>query len=254
MLKDIGAAPVDDLTIIYYSANRLPAQFAEAVREHLKHTAHALRIPIISVTQEPVTLGRNVVVARREPSIWMLYLQVLVGAQLAKTPYLMMCEDDCLYSTGHFVSCRPRYGVDFLFNLNRWSLRTWDKKPCYSHKERSVFSQMLAQRKSLIRALKERLSLRGQLIEAKRAQFIMQRMGEPGRYDAALGITQRTVNTAYWGGGNVVFDHLYGLQARDLAKRKKMGPVRTDYLQSWGDAGELLVKYWGEEELQKQRT
>ena len=244
---------VDDLTIIYYSANRLPEEFAAKIRSHLKHTAKELAIPVISVTQAPVELGRNVVVARRKPSIWMLYLQVLVGAQLAKTPFVMMCEDDCLYSPDHFTGRRPDHKIDFLFNLNRWSIRTWDKRPCFSHKERSVFSQMLAHRLPLIRALKERLALRSQMVDKKKARFIIQRMGEPGRYDTALGITPRTISMVYWGSGNVVFDHLYGLQAAGLATRKKMGPTRTNYLQGWGDATELLTKYWGEAELKKQR-
>ena len=109
---------MNDLTLVYYSANAINPWFAENVRAHLVTTAWDY--PIISVTQGPVGFGRNVDVGPLGQSVYNVYWQILLGARLARTPYIACCEDDTLYSRGH-LAYRPPPEM-FAYNGQRWHL------------------------------------------------------------------------------------------------------------------------------------
>jgi glycosyltransferase involved in cell wall biosynthesis len=106
-----------DITLLYYTANRIPEPFAEKVRDHLLNAAHGK--PIISISQKPIDFGKNICVAI-EPSRRGIYVQMLVGAMACNTKYVALCEDDCLYVPEHF-EYEPKNG--FAYNMNQWHLR-----------------------------------------------------------------------------------------------------------------------------------
>jgi hypothetical protein len=170
-------------------------------------------------------------------SVKNLYRQVLYGSIIAKTEFVAMCEDDCLYTPEHFSCFRP---IEFGYNRNKWGVFTWSRHPIFAYKEnRSVFSQLIAKRDSLIAAMRERLAL-SNANEGK--------LGEPGRFDKELGVTVRNVEIFFSPQSNIAFDHLYGLQSNHLGKRKKLAPQRLETIEPWGSAGSLVLEYLGKEE------
>lgn len=241
---------MDDLTILYYTANRLPIRLATNVKKELEYVASVLNIEVISISQRPINLGRNICIGDVGQSIWNLYTQVLLGAKAAKTPYVAMWEDDCLYNKEHFKEFRP---VEFAYNHNKWNVCVWHKEKdlVFSSKDgRSVFSQLIAKRESLIDSLEQRLKLR-----EKENYQLLQILGEPGRYNDRLKIKERKIEIFKGSVPNVVFDHLSGMQSLNyLARRKRLGPFRETHLEPWGSVVELVVNYMGKKEWKRQQS
>lgn len=104
-----------DLTILHYTDNCLPEEFAKPVREHLVKSAG--KYPIISISQKPIELGRNICVGEIGRSFGNILKQILAGAKEAKTKYVAMCEHDNMYPPDHF-ELRPTEG-DVIYNQNR---------------------------------------------------------------------------------------------------------------------------------------
>lgn len=96
---------MNDLTIVYYSSNREEPEFEAKIVENLKEVAGS--IPIISVTQKPMDLGKNVCIGDVGASDWNIAKQVYLGVLEAKTRYIATAEADCLYPSGHF-NFRPK--------------------------------------------------------------------------------------------------------------------------------------------------
>jgi len=139
-----------DLSVVYYSANLIHEAVSFTVLRSLKKCGY----PIVSVTHKPMDLGNNIVVSS-ERSLEKIYEQVLIGAKAAKTEYVALCEDDCLYVPEHF---RFRPKKPFAYNLNRWNLHLWVKDPdvrCFSYRKSPVLSQCIAHRETLIKCLEE---------------------------------------------------------------------------------------------------
>ena len=134
-----------DLTILYYTANVVHHGIEYSVLRSLR----GVGLPIISVSQKPMELGKNIVVPEGR-SYEKIYQQVLIGAKAANTEYVALCEDDCLYVPEHF-KYRPK--KPFGYNLNRWLLHLDDK--VWSYRERPILSQCIAHRETLIECLEK---------------------------------------------------------------------------------------------------
>lgn len=107
-----------DLTIIYYTDNSLPRQFAGAVRGSLRASAElAGGVPIVSVSHEPISFGQNICVGPIGRSYRSILFQILRGAAATRTPFVALCEHDVLYCPQHFA-LRPR-SAPVLFDQNR---------------------------------------------------------------------------------------------------------------------------------------
>lgn len=135
------------ITLIYYTANAVAKGIEYSVLRGLR--GHGL--PIVSVSQEPMQLGKNIVVPK-EKSLTNIYRQVLIGAKAATTDYVALCEDDCLYTKEHF---KYRPTKPFAYNLNRWMLHLDQDQKVFSYRERPVLSQCIAHRKTLIECLEK---------------------------------------------------------------------------------------------------
>jgi len=134
-----------DLTILFYTANVAQKRMFDNAVRSLKR----FNYPIVSVSQEPMDLGTNIVVPK-ERSLENIYRQVLIAAKEAKTKYVALCEDDCLYTKEHFLHTPKK---DFAYNLNRWLLHL--REGVYSYRRRPVLSQCIADREALIKCLEE---------------------------------------------------------------------------------------------------
>jgi hypothetical protein len=85
-----------DKTIIYYSSNSEDPKFEAKIQANLPD------LPIISVTQKPCTLGKNICVGERGNSYINEYRQILLALKEVKTPYFISCEADFLYPQDYF--------------------------------------------------------------------------------------------------------------------------------------------------------
>jgi len=87
-------------TIVYYTANAEKESFENKVRKNILKVSKGL--PIISVSQNPINFGKNICVGELKQNYTNAFYQALVGCEVAKTDYVVMCEDDCLYPEGYF--------------------------------------------------------------------------------------------------------------------------------------------------------
>jgi hypothetical protein len=88
----------DNLSIVYYTASREKCE-SKVIEQILKVKGD---IPVISVSQKPLDFGTNICVGEIGHNYQNAFLQALRGCQEAKTPYVAMCESDCLYPPGYF--------------------------------------------------------------------------------------------------------------------------------------------------------
>ena len=231
-----------DLTVIYYTANCPKRSFAERIRERLLLSIGEL--PLVSVSHKPLKFGKNICIGKREKSSLTVYRQILIGAKAAKTKYVALAEDDTLYPPTHF-ELRPSSDDVFAYNLNKWTIFSWLKPSFFMMNRRSTNSSMIAPRKLLIEAIKERLDR----IDNNSKRFRLNNlrwMGEPGRqkYERNLGVTIRKAMAVYTVSPVVTFYHPKGLSYRALGKRKRRGKVRAMEIPFWGRAEEVIKKYY----------
>jgi hypothetical protein len=126
---------VNNRTILYYSSNRESPEFEDKIIKQLK--AVAGDIPIISVTQNPMDLGRNICVGDRGNSYLNEYRQILIGCMAAETDFVYTVEADCLYPQGYF-DFEPTK-LDTIYKCdNHWIL--FAGKPYFWHKDHSQAS------------------------------------------------------------------------------------------------------------------
>jgi hypothetical protein len=210
---------MNNLTILFYTANRIPDNIMIPVITDLqKHN-----IPIISITQEAMSLGENIVVPK-EYSVKNIYKQVLIGAKAACTEFVALCEDDCFYQKEHF-EFRP---LHFAYNANRWLLHLRER--IFSYRDRPVLSQCIAKRESLINTLEERLALK---------ELPDNLCGEPGRLEKRLGISEYpysmfcTVDKP-----NLVVCHSWGIMGHKLP-----GDRCCTYVEGLGDICDWMGKF-----------
>ncbi len=91
---------MNNLTILYYTSNKESPEFEKKIKDKLLSTCGD--IPIISVSQKPIDLGKNICVGDVGACDFNLFRQIQIGCQEAKTPYIISCEADCLYPPDYF--------------------------------------------------------------------------------------------------------------------------------------------------------
>jgi len=137
-----------DKTIIYYTANRESIGLNRLVRDNLLIAG----LPIISVSQKPVSFGHNICVGDVGYSSHNSVMQVLIGATCAKTRYVVLAEADCLYPVEHF-RYKPRSDKIFWYDRNVWALCT---QGFVKHKQTSVAS-IIVGRDKIIKSIQKSL-------------------------------------------------------------------------------------------------
>jgi hypothetical protein len=76
-------------------------------------------IPIVSVSQKPIELGRNICVGDIGRSWLSLYKQLMAGLEAIETKYVAMAEHDCLYKHSA-LSWQPPRDDTFFYNANHF--------------------------------------------------------------------------------------------------------------------------------------
>lgn len=136
-------------TIIYYTSNREDPVFEAKIRTSiLKQKGN---LPIISVSQKPIDFGENICVGDVGHSSFNAFRQLLIGARVAKTPYIVLAEADFLYPEDYF-SFEPK-GANVYRYSNLWIVF---KRKFYSYR-RKIYSDgaMIVKREYLIELLEE---------------------------------------------------------------------------------------------------
>lgn len=100
-----------DATIIYYTSNREDPEFEKRVIENLLQVSGGL--PIISVSQKPIELGKNICVGDVGTSGFNMFRQVQIACEEAKTPFVISAEADCLYPPDYFEFVPPKLDVAY---------------------------------------------------------------------------------------------------------------------------------------------
>jgi hypothetical protein len=225
----------NDITIIYYTANKISDYFYESAKNQLLKAAGD--IPIISVSQKPIDLGKNICVGDIGQSVFNIYKQALIGAKEAKTKYIAMAEDDILYSPEHFTK-RSSPGR-FTYNLGIQAIFTWSNPPVFSYIGRQVLSNLICERQLFIDAMEER---HAKYPEDKNKPI--KYWGEPGRYDKELGVTVHRTENIFTDTPNVVFSHQDSMCYKTLGKRKAHGRDRVEEIPYWGKARDIIYHFY----------
>ncbi|HET7099042.1 MAG TPA: hypothetical protein VFI61_02320 [Patescibacteria group bacterium] len=225
---------MNDLTILYCTANSMPDDTAEKIRQNLTKVTEG-KYPIISVSQKPINFGHNICVGKIDQSNYNFFKQMLTGAKEVKTKHIAHVDDDTLYVAEHFTHLPPNEET-FIFNSNTWiggSKLYWHPK-----EELSGMFCHISPTKALINNLSVRFKKYPTPPQDQR------RFGEPGKFDTEFDIPNAKVEKFTTKIPLVTFEYRGSLNG----KRKRFGltdPNSYKYdLEFFGNAEKIYNKYW----------
>jgi len=227
---------MNDLTLLYYTANTISDVCAGNVRKHLLEITQN-KIPIISVSQKPIDFGINICVGNIGKSYYNCYKQILTGAKEVKTKFVACCEDDTLYTMEHFAH-RPSADDVFSYDLNWW----YAEDKTFWHKTEINDTGMcfcICSTHSLIKTLKPRFNLYPSAPPINAQRYWQ----EPGRFDRKFGIPDAKFEYFKSSQPSLVFNYYGSLGGKRTSWRPR---VFAESLSPWGDAKTLWKKYWKE--------
>ena len=226
-----------DLSIVYYTSNFLDdrkPRFLDATRTQLLKASEG--VPIISVSQKPISFGQNICVGEIGRSHLNLYKQILVGCRAVQTKYVALAEDDVLYSPSYFRYI-PSPGK-FAYNMAKWSIYTWVQPPMYAFKYRQVINSLIVERDLIVSALEERFR---KYPDPNNTPIGL--WADFGRLENHLGVTPQKTEEFYSDEPNIVFSHDNAFGYLLLGKRKKLDKVRAFDIPYWGKASDIIKIY-----------
>lgn len=164
--------------------NQMEEHLAKRCRELLLVAAGS--IPIVSVSQKPISFGENVCVGEIGRSGLNMDRQTYAGLERIDTKWVAFAEHDCIYSPEHFAWTPPD-DESFFYNDNAWLCQyrnpkypEWDGMFSYI-KRRRVQSQLICSTELLREATARKIEILGHpaWMEHRGARAI----GEPGSAD-----------------------------------------------------------------------
>jgi len=145
----------DLFTIIYYTSNREDEAFENKIKAKLLEVCGD--VPIISVSQKPIDLGKNICVGEVGACDANLFRQIQTGCEAATTPFVISAEADCLYPPEYFQfvpeDIDEYYRFDNLYVLNQWGDGDYGG---FYRKDSAPFAQIIG-RDLYIRMIKKAL-------------------------------------------------------------------------------------------------
>jgi hypothetical protein len=106
-----------EVTILYYTSNREDETFEKNIMAQTKFNANGL--PIVSVSQKPIDMGKNICVGERPHSYTSEFMQIRLGLEAITTPYVLTAESDFLYPFDYFNFTPTKLGKVYRF-WNVW--------------------------------------------------------------------------------------------------------------------------------------
>lgn len=138
------------VTIVYCSSNKERPEFEGRIVENLIKVTD---LPIISVTQKPMNLGKNICVGDNiGVSGFNFFKQVLIGCEAADTEFIISAEADCLYPPDYFQFIPPRNDVCYR-NSNLYVMG--DKRDYFYYKKEGATHAQVVGREFYIETLKK---------------------------------------------------------------------------------------------------
>ena len=140
--------------IVYYTDNKIDSLLGKQVRKRIEKIAG--KIPIISVSQEPISFGKNICVGPKPREYKSIYEQILVGVEATEPGSIIyLCEHDVFYHPSHFAFL-PTSKRRMFFNRNRfyWSL---GMDGFFPSRGTMALSQSVTHRNYLIKHCKSRI-------------------------------------------------------------------------------------------------
>ena len=165
--------------IIYYTDNYPSEYFLSQIRAQIKKACG--NIPVISVSQYPISFGENLVIGPIGRSTRSICRQILMGLEYATADIINFCEHDVIYHPSHFSFVPPKNDL-FYYNRNVWKLRSRDGQAVYY--DTSATSLLVANRKLLLNHYQERVD------RLENGTFPKKAGHEPGHHLAPQGIGQ----------------------------------------------------------------
>lgn len=98
-------------TILYYTSNREKPEFEKRIQDNLLKVSGGL--PIISISQKPINLGKNICVGDVGTSGFNMFRQVQIGLSEVKTDFAISAEADCLYPPDYFTFSPTKLDVAY---------------------------------------------------------------------------------------------------------------------------------------------
>jgi len=143
----------NDATILYYSSNKEAPEFEDRIIADLIKKSGGL--PIISVTQKPMDLGKNICVGNVGASGFNMCKQILFGCMNTTTDFIISAEADCVYPEDYFTFRPKRLDVCYR-NTNIAVLKY---KQGFYKKDSSTFAQIIG-REFYIKRLQKLFSIK----------------------------------------------------------------------------------------------
>lgn len=141
---------MNNKTIIYYTSNREDPEFEKRVQENLLKVCGNL--PIISVSQKPIDLGKNICVGNVGTSGFNMFRQVQIACEAATTLFVISAEADCLYPPDYFKFIPPREDVAYR-NSNLYVMP--DQRDYFFYKKEGATHAQIVGRKFYLKLLKK---------------------------------------------------------------------------------------------------
>jgi hypothetical protein len=135
-------------TIVYVTSNQEDEKFEKHIVEDLLSKSEG--IPIISVSQKPMELGKNICVGDVGVSYINYLRQYLIGITEAQTKYIINAESDFLYDKEYFGFTPEHDGIHRHSNV--WILHTFLKNDGFGKKGVSEGAQ-ICDRETLLKRL-----------------------------------------------------------------------------------------------------
>lgn len=224
---------MNDLTLLYLSANLIPETTQHKVIEHLATITHDYAYPVVLVTQKPVKSTFNQFMEIRAlnqgSSPYNYYKQVLQGCYQARTEFVATCEDDTLYNAEHFTK-RPRKDFNYAYNTNTW---LGSNKVFWRSHNMNSFGFYISRREALIKLLEHRFEVWPHSLSL----YEERHFHEPGVFEHDLPTKTGHFSTSV---PIIAFEHRGTLSG----KRKRFGNPGVPELKDYGSAKKLYQSYW----------
>ena len=221
-----------DLTLLYYTSNRVDELFAENIRTHLRSVFSKDMPEVISISFKPMNFGINIHIPGLEPSIYNIYIQVLEGAKKAKTKFCACVEDDALYNLEHF-QYRPQNAV--AYNVNRWQV----DDGFFFYRERINMCMCIAPTELIIKTLEQRFEKYPEVLPLEK----LKKFGEPGRFEEHRGLPKVDMEIFRTKIPNLTFNHKPSVGGK---RRLLSRDIVREEIPYWGNAKTLWDRTWNE--------
>lgn len=137
--------------LIYYTDSHCREDILLACQKSIEKC----NLPIISVSQQPLAFGKNIVMELPRSTVSM-YKQIVEGLQTSTADIVFLIEHDIIYHPSHFTFI-PRRDDEIYYNVNRWSINADTGEAIFYYSWSN--GHIVAYRKALLKWLTDFLAL-----------------------------------------------------------------------------------------------